>query len=62
VKLYVAFVVQGGERSRQIAGRTIINDQAMPTSEDEIKLIEDLLERRTDADIAFITFMHELED
>lgn len=62
MKLYVAFIAQGGERSRQIAGRTIINDQAMPTNEDEIKLLEDILERRIDADIAFITFMHELED
>jgi hypothetical protein len=62
VKLYVAFVAQGGERSRQVAGRTIIEDCAMPTNEDAIKLIEDTIERRTDADIAIITFMYQLND
>ena len=61
MKLYVAFITQGGDRARHIAGRTILNDTAMPVLEDDIKRIEDEIERRTGADIAFITFMHQLE-
>jgi hypothetical protein len=62
VRLYVAYIVQGGERSRQIAGRMILDDFAMPVSEADIRHIEDVIARRAEADIAFVTYMHELED
>jgi hypothetical protein len=62
MKLYVAFITQGGDRARHITGRTVLNDTAMPVFEADIKLIEDEIERRTGSDVAFITFMHPLEE
>lgn len=62
MKLYVAFIAEGGARGRQVAGRIILDNTSMPLHADSIKLIEDEIERRADADRAFITYMYELED
>ena len=62
MKLYVAYVVQGGDRARQTAGRTILDETTMPVFEEDIKRIEDRIEQQTGADFAIITFMHPLEE